>query len=544
MNKRLFYIYCLVVAALCSCSSEKPDNFEPRLLTLHASDVSRTEAILHGKCCRDNDVAKPKLWFCFGNDESMILKRDATDEADDSVSLHLSGLTAGTTYYYMLQGSNGTASLSGEMQSFTTAPNHRPTVGKAEILSSGPMSVIVGYSIADNGGDPVTLSGCRISSTESGGSDESRTFVQSAGTDKNGLYRLRIDGLKPNTSYCVKPYAANKNGEAEGDEILFTTSSAVVLGEPGILTTLIGEDKYKYTSITLAGPLNGSDLRTLRLMAGRDINGNATEGKLADIDISGASIVAGGGEYAESRVTEEGVVGTGLFRSCNNLKHLRLPMNVVRIDKDAFGDCSSLRSFTVPASVTEIVPSAGCTSLESIEVSGANPNYSSSDGVLMSADGKKILWFPMGKKGQFVLPATVESVGDYAFRDCSIEKFVFPDALAKLGQCMFYDSRVKEVVLPDAMEQLPTGTFQNCRDLTTVHLGSKMKLVSEYAFDGCPLADLYVSANMPPVCYKTTFSTSGTDFTKTCRLHVPKGRKAYYRANSHWKAFENITDDL
>ena len=545
MNKRiLLYIYSLVVVVLCSCSSDKPDNFEPRLLTLSASDISRTEATLHGKCFTDKGVVKPKLWFCFGNDASMNVKQDATAEHDDSVSLHLSGLTAGTTYYYMLQGTNGTASLSGEMLNFTTAPNHRPTVGKAEILSSGPMSVIVGYGIVDNGGDPVTLNGCRIYCTESNGDNEIRTFVQSEGTDKNGLYRLRIDGLSPNTSYCLTPYATNKNGEAEGEELRFTTSSAVVLGEPGFLSTLIGEDKYKYSSITLAGPLNGDDLRTLRMMAGRDINGNATEGILADIDIAGASIVAGGGEYGESRVTEEGVIGTGLFRSCQNLKHISLPMTAVKIEKDAFADCSSLRSLSVPASVVEIMPSAGCTSLESIDVSPANVSYSCSDGVLMSIDGRKILWFPMGKKGEFVLPATVESLGNYAFRDCSIEKIVLPEGLTQLGQCIFYDSKVKEVVLPNAMEQLPTGTFQNCNHLKIVRIGAKMKLLSEYAFDGCQLSDLYVSANMPPVCYKTTFSTSGIDFTKTCRLHVPKGRKAYYRADLQWKVFQNIIDDL
>lgn len=544
MNKRILYIYSLVVAVLCSCSSDKPDNFEPRLLTLSASDISRTEATLHGKCFTDKGVVKPKLWFRFGNDASMNVKQDATAEHDDSVSLHLSGLTAGTTYYYMLQGSNGTASLSGEMLNFTTAPNHRPTVGKAEILSSGPMSVIVGYGIVDNGGDPVTLNGCRIYCTESNGDNEVRTFVQSEGTDENGLYRLRIDGLSPNTSYCLTPYATNKNGEAEGEELRFTTSSAVVLGEPGCLSTLIGEDKYKYSSITLAGPLNGDDLRTLRMMAGRDINGNATEGILADIDIAGASIVAGGGEYGESRVTEEGVIGTGLFRSCQNLKHISLPMTAVKIEKDAFADCSSLLSLSVPASVVEITPSAGCTSLESIDVSPANVSYSCSDGVLMSIDGRKILWFPMGKKGEFVLPATVESLGNYAFRDCSIEKIVLPEGLTQLGQCIFYDSEVKEVVLPNDMEQLPTGTFQNCNHLKIVRIGAKMKLLSEYAFDGCQLSDLYVSANMPPVCYKTTFSTSGIDFTKTCRLHVPNGRKAYYRADLQWKVFQNIIDDL
>lgn len=62
-----------------------------------------------------------------------------------------------------------------------------------------------------------------------------------------------------------------------------------------MLSVVIGDDIYKYTTISIAGPLNGDDLRTLRHMAGRGIDGSATNGRLADIDISGARIVAGGG---------------------------------------------------------------------------------------------------------------------------------------------------------------------------------------------------------------------------------------------------------
>ena len=150
-----------------------------------------------------------------------------------------------------------------------------------------------------------------------------------------------------------------------------------MLGEAGILATLIGNDANKYTNISLAGPLNGDDLCMLRRMAGRDTEGNPTDGQLADIDISGANIVAGGGEYGESRFTEDGVVGIGLFRSCTILKNIKLPIGAVRIDKEAFNGCTALQSITIPASVGKIVPSAGCTSLASFEVSAANEHYTS-----------------------------------------------------------------------------------------------------------------------------------------------------------------------
>ena len=546
MFNRLYITFVAVVALLCSCSSDKPDSLEPHLQTLPATDITRTEATISGRCQTDNGAEMPQLWFRYGVDESMSERSEALEAADGSVSMRLRNLTAGTTYYYMLQGGNGTAVLSGETLNFTTLPNLQPTIGDVKVLSSSPMSVIVGYRIADDGGDEIAESGCRISrqdgSAMSDGEKET-TIIQTGSVGADGFYRLRIGNLQPSTAYTICPFAKNRNGEAVGEPLSFTTPTAVVLDEAGMLSVVIGDDIYKYTTISIAGPLNGDDLRTLRHMAGRGIDGSATNGRLADIDISGARIVAGGGVYDAARYSEDDVVGVGLFAACNNLKNIKLPMDVVRIEKDAFLNCSSLRSIVIPATVSSIVPSAGCTSLEEISVSGANTAYTSSDGVLLSGDAKSILWFPMGKRGDYALPATVTAVGPYAFRDCSIEKFVFPAGLTKIGECAFYNSKVKEVALPSTLKLLPTGVFQKCADLRTVRLGDDVELLSDYVFDGCPLTDLYITAPLPPVCGSNTFATTGTDFVKTCRLHVPKGRKKYYRANAKWNVFDNIVEE-
>ena len=546
MFNRLYITFVAVVAFLCSCSSDKPDSLEPHLQTLPATDITRTEATILGRCQTDNGVDMPQLWFRYGVDESMSERSEALEAADGSVSMRLRNLTAGTTYYYMLQGGNGTAVLSGETLNFTTLPNLQPTIGDVKVLSSSPMSVIVGYRIADDGGDEIAESGCRISRQDGAAmsdGEKETTIMQTDAVGADGFYRLRIGNLQPSTAYTICPFAKNRNGEAVGEPLSFTTPTAVVLDEAGMLSVVIGDDIYKYTTISIAGPLNGDDLRTLRHMAGRGIDGSATNGRLADIDISGARIVAGGGVYDAAHYSEDDVVGVGLFAACNNLKNIKLPMDVVRIEKDAFLNCSSLRSIVIPATVSSIVPSAGCTSLEEISVSGANTSYTSSDGVLLSGDAKSILWFPMGKRGDYALPATVTAVGPYAFRECSIEKFVFPAGLTKIGECAFYNSKVKEVALPSTLKLLPTGVFQKCADLKTVRLGDDVELLSDYVFDGCPLTDLYITAPLPPVCGSNTFATTGADFVKTCRLHVPKGRKKYYRANAKWNVFDNIVEE-
>ena len=546
MFNRLYITFVAVVALLCSCSSDKPDSLEPHLQTLPATDITRTEATILGRCQTDNGAEMPQLWFRYGADESMSERSEALEAADGSVSMRLRNLTAGTTYFYVLQGGNGTAVLSGETLNFTTLPNLQPTIGDVKVLSSSPMSVIVGYRIADDGGDEITESGCRVSRQDGAAmsdGEKETTIMQAGSVGADGFYRLRIGNLQPSTAYTICPFAKNRNGEAVGEPLSFTTPTAVVLDEAGMLSVVIGDDIYKYTTISIAGPLNGDDLRTLRHMAGRGIDGSATNGRLADIDISGARIVAGGGVYDAARYSEDNVVGVGLFAACNNLKNIKLPMDVVRIEKDAFLNCSLLRSIVIPATVSSIVPSAGCTSLEEISVSGANTAYTSSDGVLLSGDAKSILWFPMGKRGDYALPATVTAVGPYAFRECSIEKFVFPAGLTKIGECAFYNSKVKEVALPSTLKLLPTGVFQKCADLKTVRLGDDVELLSDYVFDGCPLTDLYITAPLPPVCSSNTFATTGADFVKTCRLHVPKGRKKYYRANAKWNVFDNIVEE-
>lgn len=546
MFNRLYITFVAVVALLCSCSSDKPDSLEPHLQTLPATDITRTEATISGRCQTDNGADMPQLWFRYGADKSMSERSEALEAADGSVSMRLRNLTAGTTYYYMLQGGNGTAVLSGETLNFTTLPNLQPTIGDVKVLSSSPMSVIVGYRIADDGGDEIAESGCRVSRQDGAAmsdGEKETAIMQTGSVGADGFYRLRIGNLHPSTAYTICPFAMNRNGEAVGEPLSFTTPTAVVLDEAGMLSVVIGDDIYKYTTISIAGPLNGDDLHTLRHMSGRGIDGSATNGRLADIDISGARIVAGGGVYDAARYSEDDVVGVGLFAACNNLKNIKLPMDVVRIEKDAFLNCSLLRSIVIPATVSSIVPPAGCTSLEEISVSGANTSYTSSDGVLLSGDAKSILWFPMGKRGDYALPATVTAVGPYAFRECSIEKFVFPAGLTKIGECAFYNSKVREVALPSTLKLLPTGVFQKCADLKTVRLGDDVELLSDYVFDGCPLTDLYITAPLPPVCGSNTFATTGANFVKTCRLHVPKGRKKYYRANAKWNVFDNIVEE-
>ena len=550
LAKALTAVLC--VLGLASCSSDKPDNFEPQLQTLEAIDITRNEATMVGQCHTTGSTEMPQLWFCYGDDPSMSQKTAVLTPADNNggkpngtVVYRLNQLTPSTTYYYKLQGGSDNIVLSGEQLSFTTQPNAKPKAGEVTVLGISPLSAIVSYSISETGGDPITESGCYLSRQDGGTMGDATTIklVQTGDADENGMFRLRIGGLQPEVAYSIRPFAANKNGEDVGEAVSFVTTSTSIINDAGQLTELVGDDKYRFTTLSIAGFLNGDDLRTLRDMAGCDNEGKATAGQLSDIDLSGAQIAEGGKAYAEGHFTQTNVVGKAMLASCEKLKRIVLPLQTTKIEADAFRNCSSLHTIEVPTLVESIETSAGCTALSEINVQAGNSHYSSKDGVLLSGDGKDILWFPMGKGGEYTLPSTVTTVGDYAFRNCRIETFHFADGLTSIGKYAFYNSSVKEVSLPSTVKQIPTGLFQKCAYLTTVHLGKNTEMLGDYVFDGCPITNLYISAPTPPYCSNNTFASSGNNIFSTCRVHVPKNRRIYYRGDMIWAQFKRIVEE-
>ena len=408
-------------------------------------------------------------------------------------------------------------------------------MGHPALVSLGPASAIVSYEILSEGSEKLTETGCYVRQLPTGHS----TKVTAAAT--TGICQLHIGGLECNSTYQIQPYAASPVGEAKGGTLEITTTDAVTWDEPGGLSALMGEDLYRFASLSFAGPMNGDDLRLLRQMMGRNADGSATGGQLSHVNLADADIVSGGGSYDNSRYSQDHVVGQGLFAGCDRLEEVVLPYSTTTVEKDAFLDCGSLVRLTLPAYTEEVVPSDGCTRLAEINIPTTNTHYRSIDGVLFDAAGSEITWFPMGKSGDYVLPSSITSIGDYAFRNCRLTKITLPEGFKELGQGAFCGSSLEEVVAPSTLRTVPTAAFQACSRLKTVRLGSGTELISDYAFDGCPLEHLYIEAPYPPLCNPDAFTTSQADLFSTCVLHVPANRVNMYKADPEWGQFENIT---
>ena len=114
---------------------------------------------------------------------------------------------------------------------------------------------------------------------------------------------------------------------------------------------------------------------------------------------------------------------------------------VTSIGNSAFFNCTSLTSVTIPASITSIgiIAFEACPLLTSITVDSLNAFFSSSDGVLFNKSQTTLIQYPGAKTGSVTIPASVTSIGNYAFSYCPGPTSVtIPASVTSIGSAAFY----------------------------------------------------------------------------------------------------------
>ena len=143
----------------------------------------------------------------------------------------------------------------------------------------------------------------------------------------------------------------------------------------------------------------------------------------SEFTIEGTTLVSYNGPGGEVTVPE-GIekIGTWAFKNSRVTK-VNLPETLKELDSFCFFSCSLLTDITLPASLQylEYDPDgmvksqvfAFNSSLREIKVAEGNPWYQSVDGVLFTADGKTLLYYPSGKDQyeDYTIPEGTERLG-------------------------------------------------------------------------------------------------------------------------------------
>lgn len=136
--------------------------------------------------------------------------------------------------------------------------------------------------------------------------------------------------------------------------------------------------------------------------------------------------------------------------------------NVITLAYGAFSNCSSLKSITLPDTLTSIGSYAfyGCTNLTSITI----PN-----GV---KEIKNNTFHNCSNLKSIVLPDNVESIGSSAFYSCdALESIIIPEGVSRIESYTFYScDKLEDVILPDTLTYIGTEAFHYCNSLRFIDI--------------------------------------------------------------------------
>lgn len=183
-------------------------------------------------------------------------------------------------------------------------------------------------------------------------------------------------------------------------------------------------------------------------------------------------------------------IADSAFHGCSSLKSITLPNSVTSIGNHAFDSCNSLTCITIPNSVTSIGDEAfyTCFDLQSINVDPDNLAYCSENGVLYNKEKTEIIRFPKEKTEiSFAIPASVTKIANGAFEYCDgLTSVTIPDGVTNIGNNAFEDcSSVTSITIPDNVTSVGNRAFMNCSSLTGITIPDGVPSIGESTFFKC-----------------------------------------------------------
>lgn len=151
--------------------------------------------------------------------------------------------------------------------------------------------------------------------------------------------------------------------------------------------------------------------------------------------------------------------------------------NIVSIGEDAFSNCTSLQSVTIPYTVTSIGEAAfyGCTALKAITIP---------DAVTKIENGT---FFDCEALTTVDLGSGVTEIGDMAFGYCTaLEELTIPEQVTTIGdEPFYYDYNLSTIHLPEGLTTWGDYMFYGCASLESVDISAKLEDIGAIPFLGC-----------------------------------------------------------
>lgn len=214
-------------------------------------------------------------------------------------------------------------------------------------------------------------------------------------------------------------------------------------------------------------------------------------------------------------------IGIEAFKECCSLESITLPPTVKEIGAKAFSGCSRLRNISIPNDVKELNSVFEyCSNLMYVEL----PDKLES--LTYTFEGCKSL-------SKVNIPENVSFMLG-TFKDCSsLRSIDLPSNLSKLIEafdgCISLGGNIK---IPSSVKYIGDNTFRRCERLTSVEIPSSVTEICAEAFYGCKsLRSIHLKSTVPPKLGKNAFLLCPAYF------YVPSASVEAYKSSESWSSY-------
>ncbi len=225
------------------------------------------------------------------------------------------------------------------------------------------------------------------------------------------------------------------------------------------------------------------------------------------------------------------------FIQCKNVVNADLPESLVYIGEDAFMDCRALTGAKIPKNVEFIGKYAFSCNIagspfSTYIVDPENKYYSSVEGVLYNKDTTIMVDMPAAFTGEFVLPASVDSIGNHELNNIWAMTYItVPEenkSFSSVDGALYNKEKTKMIVvpadikgkvsIPEGVTEIPNSIFYNRKGVTDITIPDGVTTIGDYAFAGVTCTRIKLPETVTTIG-KSAFSAC----ERLTTLNIPNG---------------------